>query len=143
MEGIVKALSIMQPWAWLIVNGHKDVENRSWEAGYRGPLLIHAGKKLDREGMEYIREEHPEIALPAEFERGGVVGMAKLVGVVRWAPGSSTRIQVSLYPGGPWRDADWSSPWFFGEYGFVFTEAHALPFRPVRGRLGFFDVETS
>ena len=26
----MKALSIRQPWAWLIVNGYKDVENRTW-----------------------------------------------------------------------------------------------------------------
>jgi hypothetical protein len=26
----MKALSLMQPWAWLMVNGHKDIENRNW-----------------------------------------------------------------------------------------------------------------
>jgi hypothetical protein len=30
------ALSVRQPWAWLIVNGYKDVENRSWTTHYRG-----------------------------------------------------------------------------------------------------------
>ncbi|AWI90326.1 hypothetical protein C0214_19955 [Methylobacterium sp. DM1] len=35
----VKALSIMQPWAWLIVNGHKDIENRDWRGHFRGPAL--------------------------------------------------------------------------------------------------------
>ena len=43
----MKALSIMQPWAWLICAGHKDIENRSWSTGFRGPVLIHAGKKFD------------------------------------------------------------------------------------------------
>jgi hypothetical protein len=38
----VKALSIRQPWAWLIANGHKDIENRSWNTNYRGAFLIHA-----------------------------------------------------------------------------------------------------
>jgi hypothetical protein len=32
-----KAISIRQPWAWLIVNSFKDVENRSWKTKYRGP----------------------------------------------------------------------------------------------------------
>jgi hypothetical protein len=36
----MKALSIMQPWAWLIVNGHKAIENRNWRCHYRGPVLI-------------------------------------------------------------------------------------------------------
>ncbi|WP_234838619.1 ASCH domain-containing protein [Sinorhizobium meliloti] len=41
------AISIMQPWAWLIVNGHKDIENRDWPTKSRGPVAIHAGKKVD------------------------------------------------------------------------------------------------
>jgi len=32
----MKALSILQPWAWLVVNGHKDIENRTWGTGFRG-----------------------------------------------------------------------------------------------------------
>ncbi len=43
------ALSLRQPWAWLVVSGHKDVENRVWRAAYRGPLLIHAGKAAPSE----------------------------------------------------------------------------------------------
>jgi|ERR1039458_8111645 hypothetical protein len=39
----LKAISIRQPWAWLIVNGYKDVENRIWAANVRGRVLIHAG----------------------------------------------------------------------------------------------------
>ena len=48
----MKALSIMQPWAWLIVNGHKAIENRTWRCHVRGPILIHAGKKLDEDAAE-------------------------------------------------------------------------------------------
>jgi ASCH domain len=35
----MKVIVIRQPWAWLIVNGIKDIENRSWRTRYRGPLL--------------------------------------------------------------------------------------------------------
>lgn len=38
----MKVLSIMQPWASLIVMGAKQIETRSWMTTYRGPLLIHA-----------------------------------------------------------------------------------------------------
>lgn len=40
----IKALSILQPWASLIVHGHKKIETRSFQRSYRGPLLIHASK---------------------------------------------------------------------------------------------------
>ncbi len=44
----MKALVIRQPWADLVVDGHKTIENRSWSTAYRGPLLIVAAKALDK-----------------------------------------------------------------------------------------------
>lgn len=43
----MKVLSLLQPWASLVVMGMKKVETRSWRSAYRGELLIHAssGKK--------------------------------------------------------------------------------------------------
>lgn len=41
-----KAISIKQPWAYLICAGIKDVENRTWATKYRGRVYIHASAKL-------------------------------------------------------------------------------------------------
>jgi hypothetical protein len=63
----VKALTIIQPFAWLIAVGAKRVENRTWPAPprFHGPLLIHAGK-ADELGVS------PELlALPALPGRAG------------------------------------------------------------------------
>ena len=49
----IKVLSVRQPWAWLIVSGFKDVENRSWKTNYRGRLYIHAGKSFDWDTMDF------------------------------------------------------------------------------------------
>lgn len=54
MPEIPKALSLRQPWAWAVVHGYKDVENRSWSTKHRGPLLIHASKQLDPEGFRFL-----------------------------------------------------------------------------------------
>jgi hypothetical protein len=48
----MKALSVMNPWAYWIIHGSpvfgvKDVENRQYRTNYRGRLLIHASKKID------------------------------------------------------------------------------------------------
>ena len=40
----MKALTVLQPWAWALIHGPKRIENRSWATYYRGPLVIHAGK---------------------------------------------------------------------------------------------------
>lgn len=119
----MKALSIMQPWAWLIVNGHKSIENRSWRCHYRGPILIHAGKKVDTWARADLwHKRHPVTCapfspdLPETFERGGIVGMAEIVDCVE-------------------RSDD---PWFVGRFGIVMRNAKPLPFRSCKGALGFF-----
>lgn len=38
----MKALSIRQPWAWLILHGGKDMENRSRRTHMRGRICVHA-----------------------------------------------------------------------------------------------------
>jgi hypothetical protein len=48
----MKALTVQQPWAWAIVHGGKDVENRTQAWSYRGPLAIHAGKQVSRDGVD-------------------------------------------------------------------------------------------
>lgn len=37
----VKVLSVKNPFAYLILQGGKDVENRTWTTDYRGRLYIH------------------------------------------------------------------------------------------------------
>lgn len=41
----MKAITVLQPWAWLLASGKKHCETRSWKTYYRGEILIHAGKK--------------------------------------------------------------------------------------------------
>ena len=119
----MRALSIRQPWAWLIVNGHKPVENRDWESLYRGPLLIHAAKGGSLRDYCDAAEQVAElfdITVPEidQIERGGVVGMARLTGCVR----------------------ELDSQWFTGPFGFLLADARPLPFTPMKGALGFFHV---
>ncbi|WP_181162423.1 ASCH domain-containing protein [Burkholderia contaminans] len=62
----MKALSIQQPWAWLIAHADeyddpKRIENRNWATRYRGPLLIHASKTFDRSGYESVLEVRPDL----------------------------------------------------------------------------------
>lgn len=68
----MKAITICQPYAHLIVRGEKRVENRPWSTRYRGPIAIHAG--LSRKWLRPGDEECcPEMAF------GAIVGLAELV----------------------------------------------------------------
>jgi len=44
----MKGLTIREPWATLIIEGYKEYEFRSWKTNYRGKILIHAGKTLEK-----------------------------------------------------------------------------------------------
>lgn len=95
----MKCLTVKQPWAWLIVNGYKDVENRSWSTEYTGELLIHAGKSFDYDALLWLYEQNLHDAVRAvvkhfdiqfganhepishdKSECGGIVGKVNLVG---------------------------------------------------------------
>jgi hypothetical protein len=78
------ALSVCQPWAWLIVNGVKDIENRSRRTRLRGPLLIHASLSLDGyiESIEWLERKHG-ISVPQELDTGGIVGLVDAVDCVQ------------------------------------------------------------
>jgi len=48
----MKTITIKQPWASLIVEGIKDIENRTWPTKYRGRVLVHAAKSWNKQNAE-------------------------------------------------------------------------------------------
>lgn len=120
------ALSIQQPWAWLIVKGIKPVENRTWWTKIRGPVVIHASKQLAEATLPQLVDYYGLHALVPDpdgvvLHRGGLIGRADLVDCVK----------------------SHSSQFFQGTYGFVFDNARELPFYACRGRLNFFEYGQS
>lgn len=122
------ALSVRQPWAHCLVMGWKPVENRNWRAPnpglkFRGPFAIHASKGMTRDEYEGCAELCEDLGFacppPADLLRGGIVGMATIVDVVK----------------------EFDSPWFFGPRGLVIADARPVDFIAVGGRLGFFEWE--
>jgi hypothetical protein len=121
-------LSVRQPWAWLICNVGKDIENRDWPTRFRGRVLIHAGKTMARADYEacciFIASMPGTWRLPAydilRTQCGGIVGETEIVGCING------------------NDAASNSPWFTGEYGFMLRNSKPLPFEPCKGALGFF-----
>lgn len=84
----MKALSLTQPWASLVVEGHKAYETRSWPTKYRGSLAIHASKGFPRSAKLLLGTEESDgddficMALnrPAEeMHLGRILGTVDLV----------------------------------------------------------------
>ena len=67
----MKALTICQPYAELILLGEKRVENRTWSTPFRGKILLHAGKS-----RAWLDSYSP---LPERMDFGAIVGRMELV----------------------------------------------------------------
>ncbi|MGH2757075.1 MAG: ASCH domain-containing protein [Actinomycetota bacterium] len=74
----LRAITVRQPWAWAIVTGYKDVENRRNRTEHRGTLLIHAGLQLDPRGFVFLWELGLHKKLPDDLALGALVGEVKL-----------------------------------------------------------------
>jgi hypothetical protein len=126
----IPALSIRQPWAWMILHARKDIENRPRRFKYRGPVLIHASlnsnAKLFGEALDFgmmcmdLGAAIDSCMQPDAFVRGGIVGVVDVVDCV---------------------DSS-SSPWFMGPHGLVLRNPRSLPFTPCKGALSLFRWET-
>lgn len=123
-------ISVRQPWAWLIINGGKDIENRNWSTKLRGRVLIHASKGCGRrewlEAWDVVRCISREAwakgikeIQTGTIERGGIIGSVEIVDCVNRS----------------------DSPWFFGQYGFVLRDPQPSPFYRCNGALGFFKLD--
>lgn len=124
----MKALSLTQPWAWLVLHAGKNVENRVWNTPLRGRFLIHAAKGMtlaqydDAVDFAYLVLGNAGAdRVPAfdKIERGGIVGSAHLDYV----------LEPTANP-----TMSWHMP---GQYGFKLGGAAPLPFLPCKGALGF------
>jgi hypothetical protein len=144
VEQLMKALSIRQPWAWLIVRPDladpierarelaagriKTIENRTWATRHRGPTLIHAAQSMSKlEYLDVLRfiDQRPALrpilrSIPDReaIQRGGIVGVASVIDSLAASP----------------------SPWFMGAKGHVLADARPLPFVQLKGALGYFNV---
>ena len=82
----MKVISIKQPWASLIISGYKIYEFRTWKTKYRGRLLIHASKTIDKKALQ--RFEH----LNLEYPLGQVIGEVDLIDCLELNPSLARKI---------------------------------------------------
>lgn len=106
---MLRALTIYQPWASLIIEGIKGIENRNrrpWKR-LQGKLIgIHAGKRIDHDlESDYATRYN----LPRPLPHGALLGLARIGDVV----------------------TESDNEWFVGDIGIVLTDVVAFP-EPLR-----------
>lgn len=78
----MKAISVRQPWAWLIIHGGKTIENRTQPWAYRGPVAIHAPARVDWTAFGDPRVPGPLAGCTRQhpsWRTSAIIGIADLV----------------------------------------------------------------
>lgn len=122
----MKVLTVRQPWAWAIIHGGKNVENRSRRITYRGPLAIHAGLGFEKFTMAgRLHKAMHRSQVDTELVFGAIIGTVDVVDCIQ----DST--------------SDWAID---GYWHWILANPQPLPEPiPAKGRLGLweFDIHTT
>ena len=144
----MKALTVQQPWAWCVVAGGKDVENRTTAWKYRGPLAIHAGQRVSERGVlsplykqalaKAMRDDEPGTLTAV---RRGALSFGAIIGVVEL---------VDLHGAGPYCcESEWGERQYVEHGGrtrrqlvhLVLEDPRPVEPIPCVGRLGLWTPE--
>lgn len=119
----MKALSLKQPFAELILQGRKKIELRKWNTKFRGEFFIHASKAPDKKAMKEFGFE--------DLPTGMIVGKAVLKEVKHYKNSAEHKKDRNLHLA--------SEAW--GRYGFVLNNVHRVKEIPAKGKLNFWEFK--
>lgn len=117
----MKAFSLKQPYAELVVSGKKTIELRNWKTKFRGKFLVHASKTPDKLSMKSFGF--------SDLPLGKIVGSAVLVDVKEYKNNREHAIDKDKHLA--------NSSW--GKFGFILKDVKRIDGPYVNGRLNFWD----
>ncbi|MBT4377135.1 ASCH domain-containing protein [archaeon] len=117
----MKALSLKQPFAELILQGRKRIELRRWNTKFRGEFLIHASKVPDKKAMDRFGFK--------ELPTGCIVGKATLIEVKKYKNEEEHREDKKLH----------LADNYWGNYGFILENVKRMKAIPYKGKLNFWE----
>lgn len=161
----MKALTLTQPWATLVMYGYKKIETRSWATKYRGPIAIHAAKGFPPAAHDlWDNPNFPAFRqvlvtrlsyYPEDMPLGAILGTVELVRcgpIASWADGIDHHLRPGAWLGeSHWRAGDFVPPlresfeYQFGGWGpgrFAWELADIVRYdkpEPARGALGLWE----
>lgn len=125
----MKVITIKQPFATLIAEGLKRYEFRTWKTKYRGEILIHAGKSIDKKAMKNFER------LGLSYPTGCIIAKAMITDCV--LVDDLLRKNLSkeneLVYSGVIKHPEWEG------YGFLLENVEKIPPISVNGKLGLWN----
>lgn len=127
----MKVITIRQPFASLIALGLKEYEFRTWKTHYRGEILIHAGKSMDKEAVKKFSFLH------LTYPTGCIIAKANLTDCipVTDAVKEELREKNFLVYSGTTESMDWNG------YGFKLENIETMEPIFVNGMLGLWEYD--
>lgn len=129
----MKVITIKQPFATLIAEGLKEYEFRTWKTKYRGEILIHAGKGIDKKAMK--KYEH----LNLEYPSGCIIAKACITDCI-YIDDKMRKVLDKLNPfvySSIIKHTEWKG------YGFQLEKVEKIKPIPVKGKLSLWDYDYS
>ena len=128
----MKVITIKQPFATLIAEGLKEYEFRTWKTKFRGEILIHAGKGIDKKAME--RYKH----LNLDYPSGKIIAKATITDCVYVDDKLKEELQEKnplVYYGTLQKDSNWDG------YGFKLENIEKIEPIEIKGKLSLWDYD--
>lgn len=127
----MKVITIKQPFASLIAEGLKEYEFRTWKTNYRGEILIHAGKGIDKKAMKKFEQYH------LEYPSGCIIAKAYLSDCIKINNEKRSELKEKnpLVYSGVIKDLEWEG------YGFKLENVTKIKPIPINGKLSLWDYE--
>ncbi|MBQ2910504.1 MAG: ASCH domain-containing protein [Bacilli bacterium] len=128
----MKVITVKQPFATLIAEGLKEYEFRTWRTKFRGDILIHAGKGIDKKAME--RYKH----LNLDYPSGKIIAKATITDCVYVDDNLKEELQEKdplVYYGILQKDSDWDG------YGFKLENIEKIEPIEINGKLSLWDYD--
>lgn len=128
----MKVITIKQPFATLIAEGLKEYEFRTWKTKYRGEILIHAGKSIDKKAME--RYKH----LNLDYPIGKIIAKATITDCIYVDDKLKKQLEEKdplVYYGVIKKDSTWDG------YGFKLENINKISHIEANGKLSLWDFD--
>ena len=128
----MKVITVKQPFATLIAEGLKEYEFRTWRTKFRGDILIHAGKGIDKKAME--RYNHLNLDYPSVK----IIAKATITDCVYVDDKLKDELQIKdplVYYGILQKDSDWDG------YGFKLENIEKIEPIEINGKLSLWDYD--
>lgn len=127
----MKVITIKQPFASLIAAGIKEYEFRTWKTKYRGDILIHAGKGVDKKAMEKFK------CYNLEYPTACIIAKAKITDCVKIDPAARKKLNTknNLVYSSVVKHTEWEG------YGFKLENVEKIKPIEIKGKLSLWEYD--